>query len=240
MSGREAPVEYYRTIEEEFVRRRGAALLLSPRDWTLIGRWHEAGIPLRIVLQGLANVFDAFERRAPAGRRINSLSYCRQEVLSLFDLHRSLRGAEAGRPTPGTSAAERARIVARHLGRLLRDARLAMALASERHHDPLVAALATAASDLRRLRKEAKVGAFDPQRLDSELRRLEDAVLDAALRSLQEDEVRRARDDADRALAAARARMTPEAIATTRRAFLARLLRRRFRLPRLTLFDDTP
>ncbi len=65
-------------------------------------------------------------------------------------------------------------------------------------------------------------------------------MLDAALRSLQEDEVRRAQDDADRALAAGRARMTPEAIVTTRRAFLARLLRRRFRLPRLTLFDDTP
>ena len=75
MSGREASVDYYRAIEEEFVRRRGAALLLSPRDWTLIGTWHEAGIPLRIVLQGIASVFDAFERRAPAGRRINSLSY---------------------------------------------------------------------------------------------------------------------------------------------------------------------
>ncbi len=55
--------DYYRAVEEEFLRRRGAPLLLSPRDWALIGDWQAAGIPLRIVLQGIANVFDAFERR---------------------------------------------------------------------------------------------------------------------------------------------------------------------------------
>src|SRR4029077_10459400 len=62
MRSGEAGDEYFRAVEEEFVRRRGAAMLLSPRDWSLIGEWQEAGVPLRVVLQAINNIFDAFER----------------------------------------------------------------------------------------------------------------------------------------------------------------------------------
>src|SRR3989454_7723003 len=106
MTPGEAADQYFGAIEEEFVRGRGAAMLLSPRDWSLIGEWKEAGVPLRVVLQGITNVFDSFAGRAPTGRRINSLSYCRQEVQVLHEIYRSLHAVEAGRPAPGGRSEE--------------------------------------------------------------------------------------------------------------------------------------
>lgn len=237
VEGRLDAEAYYRAIEEEFVRRRKAAMILSPRDWVLIGEWRDAGIPLRTVLQGIANVFDAFESRPhPPARRINSLSYCRQEILSLHHLYRGLLAIEAGRPAADDTAAPAA-AAARHLGRLVRRVRMAMATASEARLDPLVAALALAASDLGRLRKEVKGGAFDPRRLEEELRRIEEAALEAARRSLGEEEVRALEASAARDLEAERARMTPEGFSGTLRAHVARALRGRCRLPRISLFD---
>ncbi len=237
MSDRVAPGEYFRAIEEEFVRRRGATLLLSPKDWALIGEWREAGIPLRLVLQAIANVFDAFERRAPRGRRVNSLSYCSQEVLALHALYRSLRGAESGRPAARTGAEEERRAVARHLGRLLRVVREAMAGASESGLDGLVAAMARVAADLKRLRAEARTGGHAPQGLEAVLRRLDEALLDAGSAALSEEDLRATKAEVAQALASASARMSSEAIEATRRALLGHHLRRRLRLPRLTLFD---
>jgi hypothetical protein len=110
---------YLLAIEETFNRRRGAPHLLSPRDWALADAWRKSGVPLRLVLQGIENCFDAFERRAPGPRRINSLSYCRQEILGLYDLYLGLHGPAAGRPDPAAPDHGAARL-AKHLARVLR------------------------------------------------------------------------------------------------------------------------
>ncbi|HEX9428555.1 MAG TPA: hypothetical protein VGA64_12295 [Candidatus Polarisedimenticolia bacterium] len=229
--------EYVRAIEEEFVRRRGAALLLSPKDWALITEWREAGVPLRLVLQALANVFDSFALRAPGGRRINSLSYCRQEVLALHELHNSLRGVEAGRPAAEPTAAGAGRLLVRHLGRLHRRLRLAMTRASNEGRDVLVGAIALCGSELTRLRAEARTGSVDPLRLDAELRALDAGLLEAGRAALSAEAIARIDGEADRALASDRPRMTPAAYHATRAAFLSRALRESLSLPRLTLFD---
>jgi hypothetical protein len=229
--------EYVRAIEEEFVRRRGAALLLSPKDWALIGSWHDAGIPLRLVLQAIANVFDNFALRAPSGRRINSLTYCRQEVLALHELYQSMRGAEAGRPAENAPAPAAGRLLARHLGRLHRRVRQAMTRASEERRDALVAALALCGSELKRLRAEARAGTIEPLRLDAELRALDGRLLDAGRIEIPREAAETIEAQADRALASERSRMTAEAYDATRSAFVARLVRERLALPRLTLFD---
>jgi len=227
---------YFRAVEEEFARRRGASMILSPRDWALIGEWKEAAVPLRVVLQAINNVFDAFARRTPAGRRINSLSYCKQEVVALHDLYRTLHAVEAGRPggpddSSGISAA------VRHLGRLARRVRVSMALASESGRDPLVACLARAAAEMKHLRREIKGGTLGPHFLEERLRRLDEELLDAARASLPAGEAATIDSAADRALGRAAARMSPEARERTRRAHQARLLRESAGLPRLTLFD---
>lgn len=237
MNPDEAGDEYYRAIEEEFVRRRGAVMLLSPRDWGLIGEWKEAGIPLRVVLQGIHNIFDAFEPRAPKGRRINSLSYCRQEILALHDLYRTLHAAEAGRPAAAGQDAAGNAAVTRHVGRLYRGVRGALAAASQAGRDSLVGCLARVAAELKRLRKEIKGGAFDPQGLEEQLRGFDGEMLAAAKASLQPETLARIEAEAGRALGPAAGRMTPEARDGTRRTHLARLIRDACALPRLTLFD---
>lgn len=237
MSGPSEPDPFYRAVEEAFVRRRGAPLLLSPRDWALIGTWKEGGVPLRIVLQGIDNVFDAWERRsalAPRARRINGLAYCRQEVQSLHDLYRMLHAPAAGRPEGSPGAGP---LLALHLGRLLRSVRLAMAAASEAGRDRLVGALAATAAELRRQRKEAKSGALPPAAIEAVLERLDAGLLAAGRETLGGEEVRAFEKEAGEGLEPMRARMNAEALASTRAAFLARALRRRLALPRLTLFD---
>lgn len=234
MTSDEDRESYFRAIEEEFSRRRSAPILLSPRDWALIGTWHEAGIPIWIVLQGIANVFEAFERRAPRARRINSLSYCRQEIETLFEIYRTVRAAEAGAPGAGESPE---RIVARHLGRLARRIRDAMSNASEAGQDTLMAALATAAMELKRLRREIREGEIVLSGLEERLRRIDEMVLSAARASLSEDEVSRLRAETDGRLADRRGRMTPEGYASTRGAAEGAVLRHLRALPRLTLFD---
>ncbi len=237
MSPGETADEYFRAIEQEFVSRRGAAMLLSPRDWALIGEWKEAGVPLHVVLQGIHNVFDSFEQRAPAGRRINSLSYCRQEVLGLHEIYRTLHAVEAGRPAPGAADAAGAAAMARHVGRLHRRVRLSMAVASLAGRDLLVGGLARIAAELKRLRREIKEGAFDPTELEEGLRRFDNEMLEAARASLEPVALAGLEAAAGEALAAAAGRMTPEARESTRKARLARLLRELCALPRLTLFD---
>ena len=236
MRSGEAGDEYFRAVEEEFVRRRGAAMLLSPRDWSLIGEWKEAGVPLRVVLQAINNIFDAFERRAPAGRRINSLSYCKQEVLALHDLYRTLRAVEAGRPRgPGEAAGSSAAV--RHLGRLARRIRDSMALASEAGRDRLVASLARVGAELKLVRKEIKAGVLDPRALEERLRGCDEELLVAVRASLPAAEVARLEEAAERALGASAGRMSAEARERTRLAHQARFLREAAGLPRLTLFD---
>jgi len=226
--------EYFRAIEETFVRRRGAAMLLSPRDWALMQEWKEARVPLRLVLQAIDNIFDSFERRAPAGRRINSLSYCRQEVVALHDLYRLLHSTEAGRPGPEEGAGEAA---GRHLGRLSRRVRASMGAASAAGRDGLVACLARVGAELKRLRREIKEGAADPRRLEDRLRELDSDLLASAEGSLSPEDLATLRQDAERALGPAGDRMTPAARERTRGTALAALVRHAAGLPRLTLFD---
>lgn len=237
MSPDESADEYYRTIEEEFVRRRGAAMLLSPRDWGLIGEWKAAGIPLRVVLQGIHNVFDAFERRALKGRRINSLSYCRQEIVSLNDVYLTLHAVEAGRPAAAGQKDTGNAAVTRHLGRLYRSVRAAMATASEARRDPLVACLARVAAEVKRLRKDIKGGVFDPQGLEDQLLRFDGEVLAAARASLPPQILAPIDAGAGIALGPGALRMTPIARDRTGRIHQARLIRETCALPRLTLFD---
>ena len=70
---------YFTEIEETFVRRRARNLFLSPLDWALMEVWQQKGIPLHIVIRGIEQVFDNFEKN-PGPRSIKGLMFCREEV----------------------------------------------------------------------------------------------------------------------------------------------------------------
>jgi hypothetical protein len=60
---------YFTEIEEEFVRRRGKPLMISPMDWALVETWKTAGIPLHIVLRAINQAFDGYDARAQKHRK---------------------------------------------------------------------------------------------------------------------------------------------------------------------------
>jgi hypothetical protein len=125
---------YYQTVEEFFVSRRGDPLILSSADWTLVHKWHEAGVPLRVVLRGLADALDAHAHSWSRERKVGSLAYCAAEVeLARERWQRAVAlGAEEGGDVPGwlrglADALERVRlgprasVLAPKLSRALRD-----------------------------------------------------------------------------------------------------------------------
>lgn len=76
----DAEAGYYQAVEEYFVSRRGDPLLLSNADWTLIHKWRTAGLPLRIVLRGIADALDGHAHSWGRARKVGSLAYCAAEV----------------------------------------------------------------------------------------------------------------------------------------------------------------
>src|SRR5262249_8109074 len=80
----QAYFNYFTEVEEEFVRRRGKPLLISPMDWALVESWKNAGIPLQIVLRGINEAFDSYDSKGRHIRKVNSLLYCEQSVEAAF------------------------------------------------------------------------------------------------------------------------------------------------------------
>src|SRR5437868_13316365 len=76
---------YFTEIEDHFQRRRGSILLLSSLDWALIETWKDAGVPLEAVLRGIDATFDRYDQRKSKSRKINSLAYCAQAVLTAVE-----------------------------------------------------------------------------------------------------------------------------------------------------------
>ncbi len=75
--------DYFTEIEELFIRRRGKHLFLNPVDWSLMERWKEKGVPIRIVLRAIDKVFDIHDARQQR-RSVKSLFYCQEEVEAQF------------------------------------------------------------------------------------------------------------------------------------------------------------
>src|SRR4029078_3555865 len=96
---------YFTEVEEEFVRRRGKPLLVSPLAWALIESWKNAGIPLHIVLRAINKSFDAYDARPRKYRKVNSVFYCQQEVEASFAEYR-LAQVGGGQETDSKAASE--------------------------------------------------------------------------------------------------------------------------------------
>jgi hypothetical protein len=75
---------YFVEIEAHFAARRGTPFILSAKDWALMKKWHEEGVPLPVVIEAIDAVF---EKNETSGRRktISSLSYCRHAVKELWE-----------------------------------------------------------------------------------------------------------------------------------------------------------
>lgn len=153
--------DYFERIERQFGLRRGGQLMLSPRDWQLVEKWHDLGVPVESVLVGINRAFDRFEpnRRTT---QINSLRYCKQHVEEAWEEHREAAAAS------GTSAAETLVQAGAHLSRAADACRAAAGPTGEQS-----GALKAAAEALRELADDAEAGRVDVAQIDARSREIE-------------------------------------------------------------------
>ena len=83
---------YFQTIARKFFELRGAPFFLSSNELSLIEKWEAAGIPLRVVLEGIKSSFST-RRQKQGGRtglrgKIRSLSFCDTRVKEAFSLYK--------------------------------------------------------------------------------------------------------------------------------------------------------
>jgi len=83
---------YFQTIARKFIELRGTPFFLSSNELSLIEKWEAAGIPLRVVIEGIKSSFSRQrqnqEKGAVSRRRIRSLFFCDPDVKQAFTLYR--------------------------------------------------------------------------------------------------------------------------------------------------------
>ncbi|HEY2091556.1 MAG TPA: hypothetical protein VGJ81_06690 [Thermoanaerobaculia bacterium] len=95
-------MDYFAEIESHFSSKRGTPFVLNAKDWALMKEWHDAGVPLPIVIEAIDTVF---EKAAERKKKVNSIHYCKHAVKELWDERRELTVGE-GSSTPEASPSE--------------------------------------------------------------------------------------------------------------------------------------
>ena len=240
---------YFTEVEDAFVRRRGAHLLVSPLDWALIESWKEIGVPLHIVLRAIERAFDAWDARPHRHRRVNSIFYCQQEVESCYGEYRqSLVGAAEDPEATGDGASPaearddadspfpRSRVEA-YLERVTGDLAAARARADGRALAGLAEALDRAAERLAEIRASLAAAArLDAEGLERDLTSLEEVILAGLVEHAPAEEVEAARDEAKAQLKGHKKQMDKAIYQQTFDKLVARRLREVHHIPRLSLF----
>ena len=207
--------DYYRTIERDFVERRGDPLVLSNADWLLIRRWRKRGLPLRVVLRGIRDAFDAHQYSWARAKKVRSLRYCDASVMAAAEhWHRALELGREGSDLPA------------RLGDFAAALRQASGLgpAASREASGLVSALDERARDPGR-----------SEELDRWLQQCEKKLV-ASLRRDLGDDVAGVEAEVDATLAAYRDRMPEKVMSQIREESITRHLLERAGLPRFSLF----
>jgi len=225
---------YFTEIEDHFQRRRGGILLLSTLDWALIETWKDAGIPLEAVLRGIDAAFDRYDQRPSNTKKVNSLAYCAQEVLTAVE---DMKEAAVGtvteaKPDRGFDSAE---IVA--FLRRCADEMAVAKLPSRPGISPEAVARELSAS-LHQIAAELEQKSA-PTRLEDLERRLtvlEEKLFAVLLGVVPDDEVIAVRMQADRELAPYRGKMHTGQLEQLHKQYVRKRLLEKYKLPRLSLF----
>ena len=205
---------YYGSVEDYFVERRGSPLFITPAEWFLIFRWEEQGIPLPVVKEGIDRVFERPKTRA----KPRKLGYCRQTVEATFRRFRevSLGGGECEKDVepPFDSSG--------HLEEI--------AAAIEGLNVPSASGLASRVRDLIGS-DQSLVG------IEDDLTAIDQELLDAIEAELEDDVRRELLRESQDSLASYRERMPKKVYDAAVRSAYRRRLRAKLALPHVTLFD---
>jgi hypothetical protein len=242
---------YFTEVEEEFVRRRGKPLLVSPLDWALIESWKTAGIPLHIVLRAINQSFDAYDARPRKYRKVNSIFYCQQEVEASFAEYRlaQVGGVSVSNITQTDEAATTTAtdkrsvepfpkpVLLEFLSRSDAELRAAAVIAQESGRGEIESAIRRASLRLDEIRGEVEgTKRANAEAIEHDLDAIDQMLLASARRDIDDDGVARLREEAEAQLKAYRKKMDKTIYEQTLENFVARRLRESNNLPRLSLF----
>lgn len=242
---------YFTEVEEEFVRRRGKPLLISPLDWALIESWKNAGIPLHVVLRAINQAFDAYDARPRKYRKVNSVFYCQQEVESTFADYRLAQvgaGPEGEQPKAQKSGKKKSTdketvapfpvsVLIDFLSRSDDELLRAAALASESGRLEVESAIDRARARLLEIAREIESSSHvDAEATERDLDAIDHMMLDSVIRTLGEGQIQRIRAEAESQLNPYRKKMDKSIYNQTLHNFVSRRLREMIRVPRLSLF----
>jgi hypothetical protein len=214
---------YFTEIEERFQKRRGSALLLSTLDWALIETWKDAGIPLEAALRGIDETFDKYDRRLSKSKKINSLAYCSQEVLSSAEEMKEAAVGATPPKSPGSSTL--------HLDDVRRFLDKNAATIAKL---PIPGAKA-AAESLKTVVAELSPS-LNMEDLERKLTVTEEKLFAALFASTSDDELVQVRREADSAMAPYRSKMPSSQIEQLQKQFVHKRLLEKYGVPRLSLF----
>lgn len=221
---------YFSDIEEHYQRRRGSILPTSPVDWCLMETWKEAGIPLEAVLRGIDAAFDKYDRRSKKTRKVNSLAYCQQEVLSAVeDLKEAAIGSTRDPNATSIPNDDIVRYFERNAQQLVVCKHPAAAL---------VALTGEQAATLRELAAQLATNETpaELEELERRMTVMEEKLFAALWSHASDDELMEARAQAERELAPYRGKMSGPQIDQLLRQYGNKQLLERHNLPRLSLF----
>lgn len=243
---------YFTEVEEEFVRRRGKPLLISPMDWALIESWKSAGIPLHVVLRAINQAFDAYDARPRKYRRVNSVFYCQQEVESTYaDYCLAQVGAPPDKPGAGSKGAAPSpprkksetesvfpkEVLLDFFARSDDELLASEEVAKRSENDEMAQAIARARARLSEVRREVETAArVDAEGIERDLDAIDRIMVEAATRSAGEEGLQKVRREAEAGLSAYRQKMDAEIYKQTMKNYTLRRLREMHGLPRLSLF----
>ncbi len=207
---------YFRAIEDRFISLRGAPLLLSPADHLVARTWFANGIPFVVVARALEGVFARRRERGASGK-VSSLRYCRSAVEKEWKRVSRLQAADIRAPASG--AEEPGLEIAARLAAL--GARLPESLPGGQAWARRLSALGG-----------------DAEGVENQLATLDDELIEAVASAMTSSERQELTAAVEKALRALAPRLTSEQLQVASQQLHKQLLRQRFDLPLLTLFES--
>ena len=238
---------YFTEVEEEFVRRRGKPLMISPMDWALVESWKSAGIPLHIVLRAINEAFDGYDSRAQKYRKVNSIFYCQQAVEGAFAEYRlSQVGGGATDQVAEDSGSVRKGSRTRHeeeafpkdvLLEFLARCGEELSQSAQSDHPELNEAIDRARARLKEIAADIE-GSKQvlAESIERDLDAIDRMILESASIACGEEELKKIRAEAESQLRSYRKKMDKAIYETTVLNFVSRRLREINKIPRLSLF----
>jgi hypothetical protein len=224
---------YFTEIEEHYQRRRGTTLLLSTLDWALIETWKNAGIPLEAALRGIDVAFDKYDQRPTKSKKVNSLAYCAQAVLTAAeDMKEAAVGAESPVP-PKALGFDAAEISAFLRGNA---ERLEKATLLEREGFATGTLARETARTLREIAESVELKLPRLEDLERRLTIMEEKLFAALLTVTPDSDLVAVRVEADRDLAPYRRNMSATQVEQLHKQYVHKRLLERCGVPRLSLF----